>query len=76
MSDQLRAFVRAFEEAWDEVVTGVPVSVDLYRFRETFARKVLALTEQRSPENADIPLAHREPGHGTRSSGRLLNELV
>ena len=33
MSDNLRALVQAFEEAWDEVVTGVPVSVDLYRFR-------------------------------------------
>jgi len=76
MSDHLRAFVQAFEEAWDEVVTGVPVSVDLYRFREAFARKVLTLAEQRRPDDGHIPLAHHRPGDGTRSSGRLLNELV
>ena len=75
-SDDLRAFIVAFEEAWDEVVRGVPVSIDLYRFREAFARKMLTLAEQQGAEAADVPPAHHGPGDGTQASGRLLNELV
>ena len=59
-SDNMRAFIQAFEEAWDEVVRGVPVSIDLYRFREAFARKMLTLAEQQGLEAADVPPAHRE----------------
>jgi hypothetical protein len=77
MTGDLRAFIQAFEEAWDEVVRGIPVSVDLYRFRDVFARKVLALAERSQMEGPAVsrPAGDERPP-AARSSGRILNELV
>lgn len=76
-TSDLHAFIQAFDEAWDEVVAGIPVSVDLFRFREAFGRKVLALVERRRQEQARAAGDDgADPARAAHRPGRLLNEIV